>query len=164
MSDGNWPDPARPGVPLNPDRDGWHWLSSRGFSALHWWDADHQLWPQTNRDMTPGLAAHYHHYLGPVLTPQEAAALRARLAEMEAGAMIDFAAIKARAAREIACPKHRYEIGPGPYSMGAKYKCIHCGTEKRMHEIGDYVRGYKAAGGDPLDVCPDWREAKPSHD
>ncbi|MFT8439876.1 hypothetical protein [Acetobacter fabarum] len=23
----NWPNPERPGVPLFPERDGWHWLS-----------------------------------------------------------------------------------------------------------------------------------------
>lgn len=72
---------------------------------------------------------------------------------------IDFAAIKARVAREQACPKHRFEIGPGPYAMGVKYRCAHCAAEKRMYEIGDYVRGYQAAGGDPRDICPDWRSA-----
>lgn len=25
----NWPNPERPGVPLLPERDGWHWLSNR---------------------------------------------------------------------------------------------------------------------------------------
>lgn len=25
----NWPNPERPGVPMFPDRDGWHWLSNR---------------------------------------------------------------------------------------------------------------------------------------
>ncbi|ANA14196.1 hypothetical protein [Acetobacter oryzifermentans] len=24
----NWPDPNRPGVPMFPERDGWHWLSN----------------------------------------------------------------------------------------------------------------------------------------
>lgn len=70
--------------------------------------------------------------------------------------MIDIKAIQARVARELACPKHRFEIGEGPYGIGVKYRCIHCGAEKRLHDIGDYVRGYQAAGGDPRDVCPDW--------
>lgn len=73
---------------------------------------------------------------------------------------IDFAEIQARAARERACPKHRYEIGPGPYTMGVKYQCAHCGAQKRMMDIGDYIAGYKAAGGDPLDICPDWKVGK----
>lgn len=71
--------------------------------------------------------------------------------------MIDVAAIQARVARERECPKHRYEIGPGPYAVGVKYRCAHCGAEKRLFEIADYIRGYQAAGGDPHDVCPDWR-------
>ena len=25
-----WPDPKRPGVPLHPERDGWHWLRYAG--------------------------------------------------------------------------------------------------------------------------------------
>lgn len=42
-SDANgWPDPARPGYPANPERDGWHWLKRpedlRPFPA----ETDHQ--------------------------------------------------------------------------------------------------------------------------
>ena len=70
---------------------------------------------------------------------------------------VDLAAIHARIARAARCPKHRYEIGPGPYYLGAKYLCAHCGDEKRLMDIDSYVRGYQAAGGDPRDVCPDWK-------
>lgn len=71
---------------------------------------------------------------------------------------IDFEAIKARVARERACPRHHFGIGGGPYPLGAFYRCTHCGAERRLHEIGNYIRGYAAAGGDPKDICPDWRE------
>ncbi|CAB4157031.1 hypothetical protein UFOVP747_40 [uncultured Caudovirales phage] len=27
MTAGNWPFPEQPGVPLNPERDGWHWVN-----------------------------------------------------------------------------------------------------------------------------------------
>lgn len=70
---------------------------------------------------------------------------------------IDLVAIQERVRRAQACPKHRYEIGPGPYVMGKKYLCAHCGDERRLMEIGGYVRGYQAAGGDPRDVCPEWK-------
>lgn len=73
---------------------------------------------------------------------------------------IDFAAIQARVRRAQACPRHCYEIGPGPYAMGTKYLCKHCGDEKRLFEIGQYVQGYQAAGGNARDVCPDWREGQ----
>lgn len=35
------------------------------------------------------------------------------------------------AARAQAGPRHLYEIGPGPYAMGAKCRCVHCGDERR---------------------------------
>ncbi|MGG5810966.1 hypothetical protein [Falsiroseomonas sp. CW058] len=70
---------------------------------------------------------------------------------------IDLAEIQARVARERACPKHRFEIGAGPYAMGVKYQCAHCGAQKRLMDIGDYIAGYRAAGGDPNDICPDWK-------
>ena len=74
---------------------------------------------------------------------------------------IDLAAIKARRERAQACPKHRYEIGLGPYTLGAKYRCAHCGDEQRLMDISLYVQGYKAAGGNASDVCPDWKEPTP---
>jgi hypothetical protein len=42
MSGNNWPDPARPGVPMNPDRDGWHWLTRKnGLWPEPWrWNPD----------------------------------------------------------------------------------------------------------------------------
>jgi hypothetical protein len=48
MSDNNgWPDPARPGVPLNPERDGWHWVCAAvGIAAPYpmLWCADGKAW------------------------------------------------------------------------------------------------------------------------
>lgn len=72
---------------------------------------------------------------------------------------IDIAEIQARVRREQECPRHLYEIGPGPYTLGEKYQCAHCGARKRLFEISDYVRGYEAAGGNPRDVCPAWKKA-----
>jgi len=31
-----WPFPDRPGVPLNPERDGWHWLAQTDPGPAHW--------------------------------------------------------------------------------------------------------------------------------
>lgn len=83
--------------------------------------------------------------------------LQKRIENFSERSGVDLAAIRDRLNRADACPKHRYEVGPGPYAMGTKYRCVHCGDERRMHEIGQYVRGYKAAGGDPRDVCPEWK-------
>lgn len=42
MTTQNWPDPTRPGVPLFPEQDGWHWLRVFGRATIEWWSADKQ--------------------------------------------------------------------------------------------------------------------------
>lgn len=88
MTANTWPDPARPGVPLNPEKDEWHWLlapDGEQFPCL-WsvigvsqrerfpmgWISDPESW--SPEECT---------YLGPVLTPDEASALQKRVAELE---------------------------------------------------------------------------------
>ena len=80
MSDPNgWPDPARPGVPLNPEQDGAHVLLWRKDAPQQaWWRSGKQewRWPGGDKcgDYTAGINAAY---LGPCLTPQEVAAREA---------------------------------------------------------------------------------------
>jgi hypothetical protein len=89
-----WPDPSRPGVPLHPERDGWHWIQTdegdfipyewrtngeceRGRWQAGWiFDAYAELDPKKLR------------YLGPALTPAEVAAAvaEARRAALEEAA------------------------------------------------------------------------------
>jgi hypothetical protein len=75
--DNTWPDPARPGVPLNPERDGWHWLLAMyyddpiGPPISCFWYAEHQSWPRLqdkpgNQPVSRGFC-----YLGPAFTPAE---------------------------------------------------------------------------------------------
>ena len=86
MTDTNngWPD--KPGVPLNPERHGWHWLawkteySDWGNKLCEWFACGWEL-PD---DMTNAQVGQHARYLGPVLTPDEAAELQARIAELEA--------------------------------------------------------------------------------
>jgi len=82
MTDPNgWPDPEHPGVPENPERDGWHWGVYLGVAPEpFWWDADKQRWADTNG--MSGLNARRMRYLGPCLTPAEVAALAAENARM----------------------------------------------------------------------------------
>ena len=70
-----WPFPEQPGVPLNPEQDGWHWLDAGGPVLCEWrasrgW-MDETWWPHA-----ADLA-----YLGLCLPPAEVAAL---VAEAEA--------------------------------------------------------------------------------
>ena len=95
MSDttpGGWPDAARPGVPMNPERDGWHWVRWAGYEpgmefTAFWssggWDDD---WAHLAGDRQ----AHRYIYLGPCHTPAEVAAQieAARRDEREANAAV----------------------------------------------------------------------------
>ena len=99
MSDTNngWPNKDRPGVPLNPERDGWHWLSAMyyddpiGPPVACFWEAKLERWPRLqdkpgNYPVSRGFC-----YLSPVATPAEIAAKDARIAELEAilGQLLD---------------------------------------------------------------------------
>ena len=84
-----WPD--KPGVPLNPDRDGDHWLksASTGETYLFKWKAE-KFWSCGQPQILPHWVNHpmwqvkEMTYLGPCLTPDQATALQARVAELEA--------------------------------------------------------------------------------
>ena len=54
------------------------------------------------------------------------------------------------------CAKHTFD---GVYikTLGAKYTCRSCGYQARLSDIGPYIRGYVAAGGDANDIWPGWR-------
>jgi hypothetical protein len=81
MSDPNgWPDPQRPGVPLNPERDGYHWLSvdASGEPCPFEWRATKQQWCDGSNSNEWTCPHHmlpiWEIYLGPCLTPAEVAA------------------------------------------------------------------------------------------
>ena len=91
MSENTWPNPDRPGIPLNPERDGWHWLKT-GHGVAPWlWRDDPQAltwgmgWETNEEVFAPGDIARVPGtiYLGPVLTPDETAALQKRCEEAE---------------------------------------------------------------------------------
>lgn len=95
-----WPDPSRPGVPLNPERDGYHWLAATdgdqitGHTAVMFWFAGMGFYaieavPVTQRSIVSGWR-----YLGPCLTPTEVAALVEQARREGAEAMREAAAKK----------------------------------------------------------------------
>lgn len=56
------------------------------------------------------------------------------------------------------CPRHRYEAwNPDKHQLGQKHTCLQCGSSKSLTDIGCYIEGYQAAGGDPNDIMPNWR-------
>ena len=86
-----WPDKL--GVPLNPERDQAHWLRKKNgqhFEAWRWDpDADgcgteySGAWAESEGDGQPEDMAKWYSYHGPCLTPDQATALQARVAELE---------------------------------------------------------------------------------
>lgn len=81
-AEGAWPDVTRPGVPLNPERDGWHWLLSKeGGKAwiAHWTERGrYSCWdhPYTSHTVYPGEMVIFNGYAGPVAPPGTPDALR----------------------------------------------------------------------------------------
>lgn len=50
------------------------------------------------------------------------------------------------------CPQHLFPFKES--NLGQKHSCANCGGTMRLTEISYYCRGYKAAGGDPNEICP----------
>jgi hypothetical protein len=80
MTDNNWPDPARPGVPMNPERDGWHWVQrvDKGFvpspRIVLWtddWASGQFSWDAVGYEADEQKLGRDFRYLGPCLTPAE---------------------------------------------------------------------------------------------
>jgi hypothetical protein len=71
MSDNNgWA--GKPGVPLNPEQDGWHWGERDGGLEPRFWSSGQQSWAGArNSWITPKMLAALFDYAGPCLTPAE---------------------------------------------------------------------------------------------
>jgi len=84
--------PGKPGVPLNPEKDGWHWVRRIDEKQAHiqrWIGGQFWLSPSFGGPKTD--MANYE-YLGPVLSHDEATALQKRVAELE-GVLRPFAGV-----------------------------------------------------------------------
>ena len=90
--------PGKPGVPRDPEKDGWHWLIRKNEQwpeVWRWnpgadgWCAEYAAaegigsWAESEGDGQPEGIAKWYSYRGPCLTPNEATALQARVAELE---------------------------------------------------------------------------------
>ena len=130
MNDTNlWPDAERPGVPLNPEQDGWHWISIDGREpeCKQWLSHRKYIRVGEGRNGTwwivgtaiacsPASASQWR-YFGPTLTPDEVSsqmkafagemranvdAARAALNEMKAAIAFDIAKARSAALEEAA--------------------------------------------------------------
>lgn len=95
---GGWPDAARPGMPMEPERDGWHWLQWVGLFPADTLGHTNPVARYWEKDGWWDGSMHRHarywqqgwHYLGPCLTPAEieARVAAARREGIEAAAEI----------------------------------------------------------------------------
>lgn len=70
MSDANgWPDASKPGVPMNPERDGWHLIGLAGDEIPMRWRSHEKCW---GVGIIPESAAKSLRYISALTTPQEA--------------------------------------------------------------------------------------------
>ena len=118
MSDPNgWPDAARPGYPLNPERPGAHALKDTGgtVSVMLWRDP---WWhPSTGWAIKPAeMVAARWRYLGPCITPAEVAAREAAAYQRGAEAMRE-AAAQVSAAEALAASFQAEEAPPDSPAM-----------------------------------------------
>ena len=68
------------GLPEHPERDGWHWFGKGIAATPCYWNAKMEWWsiPFDHSPQTPFMMKNRgREYIGPVLTPAEAAALYA---------------------------------------------------------------------------------------
>lgn len=73
--------------------------------------------------------------------------------------MIDATAIlaevKTNHARLDGCKVHAFD--PSEHVPGKRLTCLLCGGEMQLVRIGDYIKGYEAAGGSCDDIWPGYR-------
>ena len=84
--------PGKPGVPLNPEKDGWHWVETEhGLAPWRWKENPESIMWEFGWEVGDGvISSAYFAALGPCtyhnpcLTPDQATALQARVAELGA--------------------------------------------------------------------------------
>jgi hypothetical protein len=115
MDNNGWP--GKPGVPLNPERDGAHWLKGYTEDACMWQDEGWYI-PGYSHKLDDETVASRYSYLGPALTPAE---VDARVKEARRDAMEE----AARRLEELH-RQHKYnpETGEGSEHDTGYYRAL----------------------------------------
>ncbi|QEO17821.1 hypothetical protein [Acetobacter vaccinii] len=115
MNKNNWPNPERPGVPMFPERDGWHAIGLT-IQQVKWWDAANKYWWDSEKRyyLTLDEVAYRvpeYRYIGPIIPPTQ-------IAEMLAGE-------RERAAKEAQRVSDKYYLEHEKEPNGfARENCI----------------------------------------
>jgi hypothetical protein len=83
----DWPDSTRPGVPLRPEHDGWHWLHDtvNKVTMPAFWDAEYQSWHADGLRSPKDFADFGFRYRGRCLLPEEVEELLAKQIRVDPG-------------------------------------------------------------------------------
>jgi hypothetical protein len=65
------------------------------------------------------------------------------------------AEIRSNSEKLNACPRHHYDP-PAELKLGMKLTCTVCGGTLGLTDIGQYIKGYMAHGGESSDIWPGW--------
>ncbi len=65
-----------------------------------------------------------------------------------------FHAVRSNREKLRNCPAHLFLE---PYQFGKKIRCCKCGGEMHGTDLTSYLEGFKAAGGDPKTVWPEYK-------
>ena len=145
MTDTNdWPD--QPGVPLNPEQSGWHWVQrvDKGFvqspRIILWtddWTSGQFSWDAIGYSDDERKLGRDFRYLGPALTPAE---VDARVKEARRDALEEAARLAKLYAQNplkcVQCGDIRHDYNPG-----------NCSGEKTYRESEEYKRKVLLDGG-----------------
>ena len=63
-----------------------------------------------------------------------------------------WAEVRANRARLDACSRHRFSVET--VKLGQKLVCDACGGQMSLIDVGNYIRGYQAAGASASDIWP----------
>jgi hypothetical protein len=131
MDNNGWPD--KPGVPLNPERDRWHWRRSSKVGSkpsATWWCASERVWQDGPMTYVTVNIASQDYYLGPCLTPAEVAA---RVTQAKRDALEEAARLvklyAQNALKCVQCGDIRHDYNPG-----------NCSGEKTYRESEEYKK------------------------
>ena len=69
--------------------------------------------------------------------------------------------VKANSAKLRSCNRHRFEASQ--VKLGQKMICLNCGGTISLTDVGYYIRGYEANGGNADDIWPGFHKPKSPH-
>ena len=65
--------------------------------------------------------------------------------------------VKDNKAKLKSCARHRVDVDPASVNIGMRLRCVSCGGEMSLSDIGSYIGGYVSNGGSADDIWPGYK-------